>query len=80
MVALVGSRTGFRAIIAQARNHGAGLRILASTPVRLLVLRQIPKIATRLAGISDTEIVASVARVASMKSVAIVAIATSYPG
>ncbi len=41
-----------------------GLSILASTPTSLPVLRQIPKIATRLAGIADTEIMASVARVA----------------
>ena len=41
-----------------------GLSVLASKPERLEFLRDIPKIATRLAGIVDTEILASVGRVA----------------
>ena len=41
-----------------------GLSALATNPTGLPFLRQIPKLATRLAGISDAEILASVARVA----------------
>ena len=41
-----------------------GLSILATNPANLGVLRGIPKIATRLAGIPDTDVLASVARVA----------------
>lgn len=41
-----------------------GLSVVATNPTLLPVMRQIPKLATRLAGISDAEISASVARVA----------------
>jgi hypothetical protein len=42
----------------------AGLSVVATNPAVLPVIRQIPQIATRLAGISDADILASVMRVA----------------
>jgi hypothetical protein len=41
-----------------------GLSVVATNPAVLPVMRQIPKIATRLAGIADAEILASVTRIA----------------
>lgn len=41
-----------------------GLSVVAGNPAILAVMRQIPKIATRLAGIADDEVLASVNRVA----------------
>ena len=41
-----------------------GLSVVATNPAVLPVMRQIPKMATRLAGVSDADILASVARVA----------------
>ena len=42
----------------------AGLSVLAKSPESLSVFRQVPNIATRIAGIPDAEILASAARVA----------------
>ncbi len=41
-----------------------GLSVVATNPAVLPVMRQIPKLATRLAGVSDAEILASVTRIA----------------
>jgi len=41
-----------------------GLSVVATNPAVLPVMRQIPKIATRLAGIADADILASVTRIA----------------
>lgn len=41
-----------------------GLSVVGADPASLAIMRKIPKIATRLAGVSDSEILASVARVA----------------
>lgn len=43
----------------------SGLSVLAKTPEHLPVMRQIPNVATRLAGISDTDVLASVKRIAA---------------
>jgi hypothetical protein len=43
----------------------AGLGVVAKNPESLGIMRQIPNIATRLAGIPDAEVLASVARVAA---------------
>lgn len=43
----------------------AGLSVVAKTPETLAVMRQIPTVATRLAGIPDAEILASVRRIAA---------------
>jgi hypothetical protein len=42
-----------------------GLSVVATNPAVLPVMRQIPKLATRLAGVSDADILASVTRVAA---------------
>jgi len=41
-----------------------GLSVVAANPAALAVVRQIPKLATRLAGVSDADLLASAARVA----------------
>jgi hypothetical protein len=41
-----------------------GLSVVATNPAHLPILRQIPKLATRLAGVSDADLLASVTRVA----------------
>jgi hypothetical protein len=43
----------------------AGLSVVAKNPESLAVMRQVPNIATRLAGLSDAEVLASVTRVAA---------------
>jgi hypothetical protein len=43
----------------------AGLSVVAKNPEALAVMRQVPNIATRLAGIPDAEVLASVARIAA---------------
>jgi len=43
----------------------AGLSVVAKNPESLAVMRQIPNIATRLAGIPDVEVLASVKRIAA---------------